>query len=250
MHFALISDIHSNAEALTAVLAEIDRRGVPRIFCLGDIVGYGPDPEFCVDRVPERCEWSLVGNHDKALFANADRFNPYARNAIEWTRDRLKPGFLRTKAQVARWRYLEDLLLEKRIDDMYFVHGSPRDQINEYIYREDVFFNDGKLREIFATVQRVLFVGHTHLPMIVNDQLKGWLPAGTDPEFELEAGFKYIINVGSVGQPRDRDPRACWVEVEENFGQWGICEITLEATACSASIPSLCIANQAAVRRA
>jgi diadenosine tetraphosphatase ApaH/serine/threonine PP2A family protein phosphatase len=215
MRFAIISDIHSNAEALAAVLADIEGRGIDRIFCLGDVVGYGPDPESCVDTIRARTEFCLLGNHDKALFFGADRFNPYARAAIDWTRERLKPGFLRAKAQTQRWRYLEELLIEKKIGDLYFVHGSPRDQVNEYIYREDIFFNaDGKLKEIFALIDRILFCGHTHLPMVVTEQMRGFTPADGQSEFRLSPATKYIINVGSVGQPRDKDVRSCYVEID------------------------------------
>ena len=216
MRFAMISDIHANADALRRVFADIEARGIDRIFCLGDVVGYGPDPEICVDEVRGRCEFTLMGNHDKALFSGADRFNPYARAAIDWTRDRLRPGFFRNKANTERWKFLEDLPSEKRIDDMYFVHGSPRDHVNEYIYREDVFFNaDGKLKEIFAVVDRVLFVGHTHLPMVLSDKMRSVVPTPEQSEFLLDGPTKWIVNVGSVGQPRDRDARAAWVEVED-----------------------------------
>jgi predicted phosphodiesterase len=216
MKFAVISDLHSNLEALTAVLADIDARGLETIYCLGDVVGYGPDPIPCLDLVMERCEFCIRGNHDDALFNGAERFNPYARSAIDWTRDRLRPGLFRGRNNVERWRYLEELPLEKRIGPYYFVHGSPRDHVNEYIYREDVFFNaESKLKTIFGSVESALFVGHTHLPVVIGSDLKTWVPSDEEPRFRLKAGTKYIVNVGSVGQPRDRDPRACWVEMDE-----------------------------------
>ena len=215
MRFAVISDIHSNVEALTAVFAHIDQLGIDRVFCLGDVVGYGPEPEPCVDMVSSRCEFTIRGNHDDALFTNADRFNPYARNALDWTRDRLAPGFFRPRANRARWEFLKSLELERRIDDLYFVHGSPRDPVNEYIYREDVFFNaEGKLKTIFKKVDRALFVGHTHLPMVLTDSLKSFVPEDDGVSFDLEKE-RYIINVGSVGQPRDHDTRACFVEYDD-----------------------------------
>lgn len=215
MRFAVISDIHSNIEALTSVFADIDERGIDRIFCLGDVIGYGPDPEPCVDLIAKRCEFTIRGNHDDALFTSADRFNPYARNALNWTRDRLAPGFFRPRANRTRWKFLQNLELDKRIGELYFVHGSPRDPVNEYIYREDVFFNaEGKLKTIFQKVDRALFVGHTHLPMVLTDSLKSFVPEEDGASFDLEEE-RYIINVGSVGQPRDRDTRACYVEYDE-----------------------------------
>lgn len=215
MHFAVISDIHSNIDALTSVFEHIDERGIERVFCLGDVIGYGPDPEVCVDMIAARCEFTIRGNHDEALFSGADRFNPYARTALDWTRERLTPGFFKPRANRARWAYLESLELEKRLGDLLFVHGSPRDPVNEYIYREDVFFHaDSKLKTIFKSVERALFVGHTHLPMVLTDSLRSFVPEENGAAFDLE-DERYIINVGSVGQPRDRDPRSCYVEFND-----------------------------------
>lgn len=213
--FAIISDIHSNLEALQEVLAEIDQRDHSTIFCLGDVVGYGPDPESCSDLVRARCEKTIRGNHDEALFSGAERFNPFARAAIRFTRERLKPGLLRGKACSERWEWLRTLPLSFRRGDLLFVHGSPRDPVNEYVYQEDVYFNvEPKLREIFEATEHVVFCGHTHVPVIMRSDLKTFAPAGDVFEHRIESGYKYIINCGSVGQPRDRDPRACWVEVE------------------------------------
>ena len=229
MRFAVISDIHSNIEALQAVMDDIDRREIETIYCLGDVVGYGPDPEACVDLVQERCTFAIRGNHDDALFNGADRFNPYARGAIRWTRDRLRPGFLRPRVNQRRWRYLQEMSEEERVDDFYFVHGSPRDRLNEYIYREDVFFNvDPKLQAIFDVVDRVLFVGHTHLPVVISDALRTYQPSEDQPQCRLQ-DEKYIINVGSVGQPRDRDPRACYVEYDADVVHYHRIEYDIEA---------------------
>ena len=112
MRFAVISDIHSNIQALTSVFEDIDSRGIERVFCLGDVVGYGPDPEPCIDLVASRCEFTIRGNHDDALFNGADRFNPYARAALNWTRDQISPGFFRPRANRKRWEFLENLELE------------------------------------------------------------------------------------------------------------------------------------------
>ncbi len=216
MRFAVISDLHSNIDALTRVFEDIDARGIDPIYCLGDVVGYGPDPRPCIDLVRERCTFCIRGNHDDALFSGPDRFNPYARHAIEWTKKNLKPGFFRSRANNERWKFLEELPLDLRVGDHYFVHGSPRDRVNEYIYREDVFFNaDSKLRTIFESVDRLLFVGHTHLPVIISDDMKTLIPEGDEDSFELDPERKYIINVGSVGQPRDRNIKSCYVEYDD-----------------------------------
>jgi predicted phosphodiesterase len=217
MRFAVISDLHSNIEALTNVLQDIDDRGIDPIYCLGDVVGYGPDPRACIDLVRERCAFCIRGNHDDALFTGPDRFNPYARHAIEWTKTRLKPGLFKPRSNNDRWQFLEELPLDLRLGDHYFVHGSPRDHVNEYIYREDVFFNaDSKLKTIFKSVDRLLFVGHTHLPVIISDDMKTLVPEEGKQEFKLDPDRKYIINVGSVGQPRDRDSRSCYVEYDND----------------------------------
>ena len=216
MRFAVISDLHSNIEALEAVFEDLDRRKLDKVYCLGDVVGYGPDPEACIDLVMERCDFVIRGNHDEALFSGSERFNPYARHAIEWTKERIKPGLFRGRASGDRWKFLQNLELEQRIDDMYFVHGSPRDHVNEYIYREDVFFNaEGKLSTIFATFDRVLFVGHTHLPVVISSDLKTYVPEEGKMELKTDQDKKYIVNVGSVGQPRDRDNRACYLEYDD-----------------------------------
>lgn len=216
--YAIVSDIHSNLEAFTEVLKDIESRGHDLIYCLGDIVGYGPDPEPCSDIVMERCEKTIRGNHDEALFTGAERFNPFARAAIRFTRERLKPGLLRGRHAAERWDWLRNLPLTFRRGNSLFVHGSPRDPVNEYVYQEDVFFNaEPKLREIFEQTEHVVFCGHTHMPVIIRNDLKTFVPRDEEPEHELLPEKKYIVNCGSVGQPRDRDPRACWVEIEDNI---------------------------------
>jgi len=216
--YAIISDVHSNLEALTEVLKDIDNRGHDTILCLGDVVGYGPNPEECSDIVMARCETTIRGNHDEALFTGAERFNPFARAAIRFTREKLKPGLLRGRKSTERWEWLRNLPLTTRRGNALFVHGSPRDPVNEYVYQEDVFFNaDPKLREIFEEVEQVVFCGHTHMPVIIRSDLKTFAPQDEAKEHQLEPEHKYIVNCGSVGQPRDRDARACWVEVEDDM---------------------------------
>jgi diadenosine tetraphosphatase ApaH/serine/threonine PP2A family protein phosphatase len=213
--FAIISDLHANVEAVTAVLADIEKRGLRTIYCLGDVVGYGPEPEYVCDVVRKKCEFTIRGNHDDALFNDPRRFNALAKDAIKYTRERLKPGFLRGRECADRWEWLRTLPLYQRKGELLFVHGSPTDPVNEYVYQEDVFFNaDAKLKPIFEATERATFCGHTHLPVIIGDDLKTYVPKDGANEFELKPGVKYIVNVGSVGQPRDRDSRACYAEVD------------------------------------
>jgi len=220
-HFALISDLHGNLEALTRVLEEIQKNGVETLFCLGDVVGYGPDPEACVDLVRERCAATVRGNHDEALFSGADHFNVLARDALHYSREKLKPRILRGRRSAERWEWLRSLPLRLRKGEALFVHGSPVEPVSEYVYQEDVFFNaDTKLKRIFEHTDLVTFNGHTHLPVVIASDLQTFVPHGASSSFVMEAGKKYLVNVGSVGQPRDLDPRTCWVEVAGRKITW------------------------------
>jgi len=212
---AIISDVHSNIEALRAVLADIREQGAEEILCLGDIIGYGPNPEECIDLIETMCHFCLSGDHDFAVLTHAERFNPLAEEAVDYTRAVLKPTGLSIGRKKARWRFLE--LLPTRIveGDLLYVHGSPRDDRNEYILESDILFGMAdKIREIFEATPRLLFVGHTHCPGIIDPQFTFRHPADDAAVFELPPEQKAIINVGSVGQPRDGDNRACYVLVD------------------------------------
>ncbi len=219
MSLAVISDVHGNIDALEAVIADIDKQGIKRIFCLGDIVGYGPDPVECVDLVMQRCEFALCGNHDVAVLSQAFGFNKLAKKAIDWTRDQIKPGIFSGLAKRRRWSFLKNLLESYQEDKMLFVHGSPRDPIMEYIEESDTvdmgFGPSDKIVEVFELVEWLCFVGHTHRSGVITDDVKFLhiedLP---DMTFMAEEGRKAVVNVGSVGQPRDRDPRACYVVID------------------------------------
>ncbi len=214
--FAIISDLHSNIEALTAVLARLSREKVDRILCLGDVVGYGPDPERCIDLVVENCELTICGNHDEALMRGAHDFNPVARQVIEYNRRMLKPGFIAGAAKRARWRFIENLPVSHREGDALLVHGSPRDPVHEYIMKTDVIFIPDKIRDVFAHFEGLCFVGHTHFPGVFTEDLRFRDPSQLDYHYEWD-GEKAIVNVGSVGQPRDGDPRASCVIVEDGL---------------------------------
>lgn len=218
--YAIISDIHSNQAALEVVLADIEQRGIEKVFCLGDVIGYGPDPEWCADQVRERCAVTIRGNHEEALFKGPARFNAVARDAIKFTRDRLRPRMLRGKHTSERWSWIEGLPEMHRHNRALLVHGSPNDPINEYVYQEDITFGaKTKLRRIFNQTDMVTFCGHTHLPVVISridGALATFVPRGEESEFvyEMREDAQYIVNVGSVGQPRDRDSRSCYVEVD------------------------------------
>jgi len=215
--FAIISDIHGNLEALKTVLADIDRRGVRRIVCLGDVIGYGPDPAACLDVVSQRVEFCLCGNHDHAVLYEPHNFNAAAERAAFWTRQALEDE-TDTGARNRRWQFLGRLEIVVERGDMLFVHGSPRKPINEYLFPDDVFTNPHKLFSNFERMEHTTcFVGHTHVPgVFVDDPFFEPPDELPEPRRFLLGDEKAIINVGSVGQPRDRDPRASYVIVTGN----------------------------------
>lgn len=208
--FALISDLHSNLPALTAVLDRIDELGVEEINCLGDVVGYCAEPEPCVRLVMDRCKWTLMGNHDWGVFHDASEFNPLASEALYFTRRVLRPNLFRPGRR-ALWNFLKSLPDRMEDHGYLFYHGSPRNPIMEYVLRSDEHFDPEKLQDIFAQIDRPTFVGHTHYPGITRADFS-FTPA-TDEASQFDLNGPCVVNVGSVGQPRDGDHRACFATV-------------------------------------
>lgn len=216
-YFAVISDIHSNLEALEVVLKDIERRGIKEIVCLGDVIGYGPNPRECLDLVRRKARLCLMGNHDHAVLFEPTNFNVAAERASYWTR-RLLEEEPDEKLRNERWEFLGHLPIRRKDDDLLFVHASPRRPINEYLFPEDVFTNPQKILANFERLDaRLCLVGHTHQPGVFLDD------PYFDPPHELADSPCYqideeraIVNVGSVGQPRDRDPRASYVILERS----------------------------------
>jgi predicted phosphodiesterase len=211
---AVISDIHSNLEALRAVLADIDNRGVTEIICLGDIVGYGPNPRECID-LAKRFKVTILGNHDEAAIWSdqTESFNPVAKDAVDWTRRLLedpKEAFSNAK----RWDFLGDLQRSYQDNSDLYVHGSPRRPVREYVFPEDVA-NRAKMDDIFHRIEHVCYIGHSHMPGVFTEDMSFRPPQEFFNEWQID-GKKTIINVGSVGQPRDGDSRACYVVVNGN----------------------------------
>jgi len=212
---ALISDIHGNLEALEVVLADIKAQGITEIFCLGDIIGYGPNPRECIDRVMENCTAILLGNHDQGAMFDPDGFNIGAERAIFWTREQLENPNDRVNNE-RRWEFLGMLPRSHRLGPFLFVHGSPRNPLSEYIFPEDIY-NHRKMERLFQLVEKYCFQGHTHVPGVFTEGYQFYAPEEIDNEYTLGDG-KVMINVGSVGQPRDGDPRACYVILEDGVG--------------------------------
>ena len=210
---AILSDVHSNLEALQAVLEDIARQEVQEVYCLGDVVGYGPNPRECVDLVMQ-CKVVLLGNHDQGALFDPDGFNPPAERAIFWTRSVLESSPEAKGTRDRRWEFLAERPRSFREDSFLYVHGSARNPLNEYVFPEDIY-NQRKMDRIFALVERYCFQGHTHVPGIFTEQVPEDLYQFNSPE-EIDCVHvlderKTLCNVGSVGQPRDNDPRACYI---------------------------------------
>ena len=206
---ALISDIHSNLEAFEAVVDDIKKQGIKEIYCLGDIVGYGPNPRECID-LAMKCQVCLLGNHDQGALFDPEGFNTGAERAIFWTRAQLESGD--STQNQKRWDFLGELPRTYKEDGLLYVHGSARNPLNEYIFPEDIY-NQRKMERIFALVERHCFQGHTHVPGIFTETLCFYSPEEVDYKYFL-SDVKTLVNVGSVGQPRDADPRACYVVLD------------------------------------
>jgi predicted phosphodiesterase len=200
MRVAVISDIHSNLHALEAVLEAIDRERLDQIWCLGDVVGYGPRPDECCRIVEERAAICLAGNHDLGVLGEADidEFSPDAAAAALWTR-----GVLGEQAKA----FLGGLQPSAEVDGVQLFHGSPRDPVWEYILTDQA-----AAAALDATTAPVVLVGHSHIPLAVSidggELAGGHAPAGTEIAF---GGNPWLLNPGSVGQPRDGDARAAWL---------------------------------------
>jgi predicted phosphodiesterase len=196
---AVVSDVHSNLAALEAVLAAIDAAPPDEIWCLGDVVGYGPRPNECCEIVESRANVCLGGNHDLAVRGtiDLDEFRGDAADAARWTRDVLTDG--------AR-AFLDRLEPQDERDGVALYHGSARDPVWEYVLSEEA-----AAATLAVSPRPLVLVGHSHVALEIawgDDLLTGGLaPAGTT----VEARGRVLLNPGSVGQPRDGDPRAAYL---------------------------------------
>ncbi|MGE3163384.1 MAG: metallophosphoesterase [Planctomycetota bacterium] len=209
MKRAIISDIHANLEALETVLADIRQQGVDSTYCLGDVIGYGPDPRACLV-LARGLDLNLMGNHEEAVLFEPIGFNPKARVAIEWTKSQLSLPGAPVEENRELWNFVGGMLDRHVEDGVLYVHGSPREPTREYVFHTDVRNHD-KMREIFNSMeQKTCFAGHTHTAGVFTENFEFIPPASVGNRYRLD-GHKVIINVGSVGQPRDGDPRGCYV---------------------------------------
>lgn len=212
---AIISDIHANLEALEAVLADIRQQNITEIYCLGDIIGYGPNPNECIDRV-KSVQMCLLGNHDQAALFDPEGFNASAERAVFWTRKMLENG--KGPDAEKRWEFLGELPRMFKEPNFLYVHGSARNPLNEYVFPEDIY-NQRKMERIFALVEKYCFQGHTHIPGVFTESLNFLAPEEIDFKYVL-GPEKVLINVGSVGQPRNGDPRSSYVILDGNTVQF------------------------------
>jgi diadenosine tetraphosphatase ApaH/serine/threonine PP2A family protein phosphatase len=218
---AILSDIHGNLDAFQAVLDDVRSRGIDEIVCLGDVIGYGPNPRECLELAGEVADPLIIGNHEEALLSgDAEAFNSRARRAVDWTRNQILGEIAPPGAPERCREILSRFVKEASIEGIRYYHGSPRSPTREYITPRDVR-NPKKMSAIFDALESVCFIGHTHIPGVFTED---------DPDEEKEAeerrfshaspkdlfdiymlsGEKALINVGSVGQPRDGDVRACY----------------------------------------
>jgi diadenosine tetraphosphatase ApaH/serine/threonine PP2A family protein phosphatase len=194
MQIAVISDIHGNLEALNAVFEHIRGAGIEQVYCLGDIVGYGPNPNECVEMIAENARITVIGNHDHAVLGltSTEYFNDFAKISTYWTSNALSKN---------NRDFLAGLNFTQVMDDALLVHATPSDPpMWHYILSEmDARF------EFDHFDQKICFIGHSHFPIVFS-------PGGFSrrTKQKLDEHDKYIVNVGSVGQPRDGNPKACF----------------------------------------
>lgn len=206
MIIAIISDIHANIEALEQVIDDIQKQEVDKIICLGDIVGYGPNPNECIEKLKNLGCLCLAGNHDWAALGMLDTstFNRVAKHAIDWTKEQLTPNNL---------GFLQGLPLTQVEEGCLFVHATPQNP-EKWGYIIAI----GHARQAFQEFhEKVCFVGHTHYPFVLQ-QKNEEIYNVTKAEVEFEEDCRYLINVGSVGQPRDKNPDASYgiIDTEKN----------------------------------
>jgi diadenosine tetraphosphatase ApaH/serine/threonine PP2A family protein phosphatase len=207
LRLAVLSDVHSNRPALEAVLASIEAAGVEEIWCLGDMVGYGADPDACTALIRDRCTVCLAGNHDLAVLGELDvsSFSETAEIAVRWTRE---------VASAETLEFLRSLEPTGSREEIGLFHASPRDPIWEYVLSTDQAEAALDVQE-----ERVGLIGHSHISLFFTRpadvppaDVQG-AQAGDGVVVELGGG-EWLLNPGSVGQPRDADPRAAWLELD------------------------------------
>lgn len=230
MTVAILADIHANIEALTTVLDHAASKGASRIVCLGDIIGYGPNPRECL-KLLFRSEIAIMGNHEEAVMFYGEDFNPKAKASLEWTKDQLNSSAFDRTENYDLWNFLGTMQQTVEDGDVLYTHGSPRVPTRDYVVPGDAR-NHEKMNEIFALMKRVCFIGHSHIPHIYSSDMKHAAPETVNGAIDLRklGDRKVLINVGSVGQPRDGDTRASYVTFDGNIVRFHRLEYDVKAT--------------------
>ncbi|MBI2138691.1 metallophosphoesterase family protein [Candidatus Woesearchaeota archaeon] len=221
MAIAIISDIHGNRPALDSVLEDIRNRKISRVYCLGDIVGYGPSPKECVDKVRDSCEVIIRGNHDDRVGNETSRFSRFAKATSLWTAAILREAEKQKNGFGSYIPWLNHLPLIHQSRGCYFVHGSPLDPLWEYLEPSPYMgLTESRAKQIFSAVEeekcKVAFVGHTHQQAIFR------APGKVVPFLDYFGGYipreeeTLIVNVGSVGQPREDDKQASYAVMHDD----------------------------------
>lgn len=231
MSVAILADIHANIEALGTALDFVASKGIRRIICLGDIIGYGPNPRECLQRLFSS-EIAIMGNHEEAVMFYGEDFNPKARASIEWTKDQLNSAAFPRTENYDLWNFLGTMQQVVEDGDVMYTHGSPRVPTREYVVPADAG-NQEKMQGIFALIKRVCFIGHSHVPHIYTSDGKHADPEKLGGAIDLRklGDRKVLINVGSVGQPRDGDPRLSFVTFDGHIVRFHRLEYDAKATA-------------------
>jgi predicted phosphodiesterase len=231
---AILSDIHANYEALKAVMEHIRNQDVDEIICLGDVVGYGPAPEDCLKEALKSFSVTLCGNHEWAILNEALGFNIVARQAVDWTRKALQPKWYSSRMKKNCWEFMHNMPQSLERGKFLFVHASPTHPTEEYLLRSDVETGSGdlspKVQRSFDNTKWVAFIGHTHTPGIITEDGRFLVPKEIGNFYRIKPGRKCIINVGSVGQPRDTDNRACYVTLDRGKVVYNRVDYNVEST--------------------
>ncbi len=200
MRYGFFSDVHANLEALKACVLDFRSEKIDKLFFLGDAVGYGPSPDECVKLIDKVSEVSLMGNHDYAALGlmETEYFNQYAAQSVGWTKDSLSHKSI---------EIMTDFELTHQIEDILMVHSSPKDPENWH-YILDM---DDAEENFNYFQQKICLVGHTHRPYIVYKRGSENAVLSRQTEEDLQDDCRYLVNIGSVGQPRDGDPRSCYL---------------------------------------
>ncbi|HYK52381.1 MAG TPA: metallophosphoesterase family protein [Candidatus Eremiobacteraceae bacterium] len=234
MRYGIISDVHSNMEALTAVLDELDSLRIDGLICLGDIVGYGPSPNECCATLIARDCVSIAGNHDEAAAKETgiDYFSPLAREAIEWSRAALSREHL---------EYLGALPRVRTIETFDIVHGAP-------VYHFDYILDVVDAQAAFSrTAAGLTFVGHSHIAEVYYQEKSGrtfqqrLLHGG---RIDISDEYRYIVNPGSVGQPRDRNPQAAFAVIDVDEAYVDVRRVTYDVRAVQERIENARLPSQ------